>query len=258
MPQPSVTFVAEIGIDPSYATGTARGTIVPELCVPETDVVLTSVLLTWADILAGPMANEATFPRVCMTLDLDVRVLRRPPTGEVALRSEVLKSGRTASLTETRFLDASGETFAISFGTFVASPRPQDDLDVDVVRGPRWGRRPLQIPLPERLGVRVVQPGVAEVDRRDDLLNPADTLQGGVVALLAEVAALSVAPGGAVRDLDVRYLRATRVGPARATAEVVGSEGPFRTVRVEVRDAGDGDRLTAVVRAICGPPASHG
>jgi hypothetical protein len=43
----------------------------------------------------------------------------------------------------------------------------------------------------------------------------------------------------------VRFLAAVRVGPARAAAEVLGGG----RVRVEVRDRGHGDRLTATLMA---------
>jgi len=247
------TFIAEIGYRQGDDLSVAKGIVVPELCVPETDVVLTSVLLTWADVLAGPLATQSTLPRVCMTNDLTVRLFGRPPAGEVDLRAAVLKSGRTTTFTETWLCPAGGgddaAPFAVAHGTFVASPRPQDVIDLEMVVGNR-GTRPLLSPLPERLGVRLVEPGVAEVDRREDLLNPADTLQGGVVALVAEMAALSAAGGGKIaHELDVRYLRATRVGPSRATARVVSAD----LVEVRVVDAGADDRLAAVAVVRCGP-----
>jgi acyl-coenzyme A thioesterase PaaI-like protein len=162
----------------------------------------------------------------------------------------VLKSGRTTTFTETWLCAAGADApFAVAHGTFVASPRPQDVIDLETLAGNR-GTRTLESPLPERLGVRLVEPGVAEVHRRDDLLNPADTLQGGVVALLAEIAALSIAGGGAIaHELDVRYLKATRVGPARATARVVARD----LVEVRVVDTGADDRLSAVAVVRCGP-----
>lgn len=249
------SFIAELGYRLGDELSIAHATVVPELCVPETDVVLTSVLLTWADILAGPLATQSTMPRVCMTNDLTVRLLARPPVGGVDLRAAVLKSGRTTTFTES-WLCAAGadDPFAVAHGTFVASPRPQDVIDLEMLLGSR-GSRPLTAPLPERLGVRVVAPGIAEIDRRDELLNPADTLQGGVVALVAEMAALSIADGGAVaRELDVRYLKATRVGPALATARVLRDDGPAgNVVEVRVVDAGNDSRLSAVAVVRCGP-----
>lgn len=253
MATPHQSFIAEIQYEQDQGLAVARANVIPELCVPETDIALSSVLLTWADILAGPLATQSTMPRVSMTNDLTVRLLGRPPVGRVDLRSAVLKSGNTTSFTET-WLTAAGapDPFAVVHGTFVASPRPQDTIDIETLAGMRLSR-PLRMPLPERLGARTVAPGVAEVERRDDLLNPADTLQGGVVALLAEIAALSVAPGAIAHELDVRYLRATRVGPARAVATVRHDDGTWKTIDVRSFDTGADDRLTAVAVVRCGP-----
>jgi hypothetical protein len=48
-----------------------------------------------------------------------------------------------------------------------------------------------------------------------------------------------------VLELEVRYLSAVRVGPARTSAVALDDH----TVRVEVRDAGNHDRLATVVMA---------
>jgi hypothetical protein len=58
--------------------------------------------------------------------------------------------------------------------------------------------------------------------------------------------------GGAVIDLDVRYLSAVRVGPARTSATAVGGS----TARVEVRDAGSDERLAALVVARTRPTSA--
>ena len=246
-------FLAELGLEVERDDDEmwrGRAPIIPPICVPETDVVLTSVLLTYADVVAGSLANRATLPRVCMTVDLNVRVLRRPPTDGLEAEARVLKSGRTLTFTETVFRPrGGGDPFAVSQGTFVASPRPQDTYE-QMEDVPAMRLRPtMQVPLHERVGARFVEPGVVEVPRSPDVLNPADTIQGGVVALVAELAALSVADGAVVRELDVRYLRATRVGPARAVAERLTG----RTARVEVRDAGADGRTSAVAYVVTSP-----
>jgi len=51
--------------------------------------------------------------------------------------------------------------------------------------------------------------------------------------------------GSPVIDLDIRYLNSVRVGPGRATATLLGQG----VVRVEVRDQGHDQRLTALVLA---------
>jgi acyl-coenzyme A thioesterase PaaI-like protein len=75
-------------------------------------------------------------------------------------------------------------------------------------------------------------------------MQPAGTIQGGAVALLVELAAESSA-GAPIEDLEIRYLSAIRVGPARATAEVIAPG----LIRVELRDVGRPDRLATVALA---------
>jgi uncharacterized protein (TIGR00369 family) len=135
---------------------------------------------------------------------------------------------------------------------------------VDVVPelpDPRLGaQRPerptLAIPFIERVGIRVLEPGIAEVAMRPDLMNPTATFQGGITALLGETAAQTLASDRAgamfvVDDLDVRYLRAARVGPARATATLHQLDDERAALTVEVRDAGMDDRLTSYITAGC-------
>jgi acyl-coenzyme A thioesterase PaaI-like protein len=126
---------------------------------------------------------------------------------------------------------------------FMASPRPQDTIVLPPVDR-QFDTGGFDRPFAEQLGARVVGPGVVEMDRDPYVLQPAGTIQGGAVALVAELAASSVS-GGAVTDLQIRYLSAVRVGPARSSARRLAPD----VVRVEVRDAGRHDRLTAVAIA---------
>src|SRR6187399_1659506 len=78
-----------MGVD--ELVGTAR--VVPEVCVPEAGVVRPSVLLAWADIVTGWLANRYTLPQICLTVDLDVRVARPIPVGaEASAHGRILKS----------------------------------------------------------------------------------------------------------------------------------------------------------------------
>jgi acyl-coenzyme A thioesterase PaaI-like protein len=111
---------------------------------------------------------------------------------------------------------------------------------------PQMSRQPLAVPLAERAGCHRRAPGVAVLPRSDDGLNAAGSVNGGLIALAVEEAALSLTPGTTLVSMALRYLRPVRSGPAVATAEVLSGLG-----RVEVRDAGGDDRpaVTAVTRA---------
>lgn len=245
-----IGFTSELGlsveVDGDTLVGDAR--VVPELCVPEAGTLRASVLLAWADTLAGSLATERTLPRVCMSVDLDARIGHPIAAGtSIHAVGRVLKTGRVLTFTETEFtVDGATEPAAIVLGTFVASPRPQDVADsfvTQVTEGSIRRRRNAEptVPITEILGARLIEPGVVEAERHPRILNWVETVQGGAVGLLAEEAALSL-PGAPVpTELEVRYLRTVRHGPMRATARNIG---PF--TRVEVIDAGNDDRLVAV------------
>ena len=92
----------------------------------------------------------------------------------------------------------------------------------------------LRVPLAQRAGCERREAGVAVLPRSDDGLNSSNTVNGGLIALAVEEAALSLAPGATVSSLSLRYLRPVRIGPAVATAEVRSGLG-----QIEVRDAGN-------------------
>jgi acyl-coenzyme A thioesterase PaaI-like protein len=77
-----------------------------------------------------------------------------------------------------------------------------------------------------------------------------------VLGILGEMAAQTLVSAEAGRmfvvdDLDIRYLRASRVGPARSSARLLALDGDRATVEVEVRDTGMDDREVAHVIAQC-------
>jgi acyl-coenzyme A thioesterase PaaI-like protein len=245
-----IGFTSELGLNMELAGDTLVGyaEVVPQLCVPEAGVLRPSVLLAWADSLCGSLATEQTLPQVCMTVDLNVRVVRPIPAGvSVHGTGRILKTGRVLTFTEATFMvDGSDEPAVFVLGTFVASPRPGDVADsfvTQVTRGSKTRRHnptPL-VPITEILAAREIAPGVMEADRNPRLLNWVDTIQGGAVALIAEEAALSL-PGAPVpTELEVRYLRTVRIGPMRATAHAVGA-----FTRVDVVDVGNDHRPAAV------------
>ena len=205
---------------------------------PGAGAVRPSILATIADVLAGIQANHTIAGRLPLTLDIEVRTTR--PMGEwVRASSRLLKVGRTTVAGEVSFSDpASGAVVALSYVTFIESPRPQD-LSPNATTIMRTTGT-LTRPFPDHVGARIVEPGVVEIDHRPFVLQNSGTLQGGVVALLGEYAAESLT-GRPVVDLDVRYLSTVRVGPARATARAVAPD----LMRVEIRDEGKAGRLAA-------------
>ena len=249
-PDMTVLFVNDLG-------GWYR--IEGERCIGEFDVteemlapdgsVRPSILATHGDMVAGVLANKASAPRIPLTVDLTIHRIEPIGAGPVGMVGRLLKVGHRTAVAEVFFVARGGERpLVVSHATFMPSPKPGDAGPF--VGNRDAGRASLTRPFAEQLGIRVLAPGIAEIDRVLYTMQPTGTIQGGAVAAVAEVAA-ETAAGSAVADLDVRFLSAVRVGPARATAQVLGAG----RVRVEVRDVGNADRLATIVLATVVPPA---
>ncbi|HEY8524659.1 MAG TPA: hotdog fold domain-containing protein [Acidimicrobiales bacterium] len=207
-----------------------RAEVVPELCVPGTDALRTSVILTWADVLAGTVTGNAMVPRIPLTLDIEVRVARPAGPGTVVTADAApVRAGRSVVVSECWFRDeAGGEPLALAVATFVPAPDPTHVFP-DGFPVPEGPGRPLAVPLAERLDCRVVEPGVAEMPRRRDALNAVGAIQGGLVAVALEEAAASLWPTPTpLESLTVRYLRPVTQGPARATATAAADVATVR------------------------------
>ena len=97
--------------------------------------------------------------------------------------------------------------------------------------------------------------GIIDVPVTDWSLNSMGAMQGGVVAMVADVAAetaLRAATGEplVVTDLQLTYLGFGRVGPVRSTVEVLGTGPGHGTARVELVDAGAENRQMTVVHTV--------
>lgn len=239
---PSV--IADLGLRCKTGGEVAYGwaDIQPEVCLPGSGVVRTSVLATWADVLAGAVAGLAINPRIPLTLDLEVQLQGLAHAGDkIAVSATVIKAGRTVVVCESSFWDeTTGAPIARSIASFIASPDPSHSFDGGF---PDLAGMEGQLdqPLAERVGVKILAPGTAQMPRIPDALNATGAIQGGIVILAAEEAAMSLAAGPTVAySLNMRYLRPFMIGPARAEAE-----GDCVMSIVHLTDAGTG-KLGAV------------
>jgi acyl-coenzyme A thioesterase PaaI-like protein len=220
-----------------------QATVVAEMHTPGTRSLRTSILAAWADVVAGHLAVDTIAPRVPVTLELDVHLYRPAPgAGSVRGTGRIVKAGRSVFVAEVDFSDEDDEVFGFAAGSFVPAP----DERLTITMPTRAGevvqtRSRLTVPFAERAGCVRVAPGVAELTHSDDKLNASNTVNGGLIALAAEEAMLSLLPGATVSSLDMRYLQPARVGPVVARAEVRDGLG-----RVQVRDEGNDNRLCVV------------
>jgi acyl-coenzyme A thioesterase PaaI-like protein len=225
--------------------GTA--TVVPEMHVPGTGHLRVSILAAWADVLAGHLAVKTRGPRVPVTLELDVHLYRPAPTsGTVRGECRVVKSGRSVFVAGIEFVTGDGEPVGFAAASFMSAPDERLTISIPPVdpgaAPPVPGR--LTVPFAQRAGCERLAPGIASLSHAEDVLNASNTINGGLIALTAEEAVLSLAPGATLSSLAMRYLQPARVGPVVAEAQV--HDG---LARVEVRDAGNDNRLC--VMATC-------
>lgn len=241
-------FIADIGytqeVDGDRSVG--RLEVTDHLRIPGSGRPRPSVLATMADVHTGVLASRQTAPSVALTLDLAVWTLAESTSDWLEIEARPLKVGRTTLVYEAELREpTTGVVTTVSHVTFVASPRPQDVM-------PPARERPqavsaMEKPFADALGAHAVSAGAVEASLEPYVSQSTGSMQGGVIALLAELAAES-GSGAPVLDLDVRYLSSVRTGPARAVASPFGPGSS----RVEVRDTGRDDRLCALAYARTG------
>lgn len=249
MPDPAANghVLSELGFavrrDSDGLSGSA--TVAPEMHAPGTTCLRTSIIATWVDTLAGLLTVDAVAPAVPVTVELDVHLYQRAPaSGVVRAVARTVKQGRSVFVAGVEVSAGSGQPLATGGASFMISPDPTvrlpSRLSVDAMpTGPR-----LAVPLAERAGCERRAPGVAVLPRSEDGLNSSNTVNGGLIALAAEEAVLSLEPGRTLCSLGLRYLQPVRVGPLVATARVHNG-----LATVELRDEGADHRLSVVASA---------
>jgi acyl-coenzyme A thioesterase PaaI-like protein len=235
----------ELGFEVTRAGAELRGSasVVPEMLVPGTPHLRTSILAAWADILTGILAVDAFAPRVPVTLELDVHLFR-PAPGEGAITGvgRIVKSGRSVFVAAVEFALDDGAPFCFGSASFMTAHDRTITMtmptSVDRILPPSAR---LTIPYADRAGCERRAPGQAVFPRSAESLNASNTVNGGLIALGVEEAALSLSPGATLSSLALRYLQPVRYGPVVAEAEVRDGLG-----RIEVHDAGNESRLCVV------------
>lgn len=214
--------------------------LVEDLCAPGTDRLRASVLVLWVDVISGLLTTSVVAPRVPVTLELSLDMFEPARlSSTVDLAARVVKAGSAVTHVEVE-LRVDGAPAGLASASFMllrdTSITLSDSLD-DLLANFR-GELRVGKPYAERVDCRRLGRGRASMPRTEDTVNASDTVHGGLIAVPIEEAVLSAAPAGAVVSaMALRYVRPARVGPAVAVAERFGD-----LWRVDVQDAGAGDR----------------
>jgi uncharacterized protein (TIGR00369 family) len=273
---PTLHFLSDLGIEARVGPGPvaiARIRVTPYITGSDGGV-RAGVLATLVDVVGGAVAARVLRPDWMATADLTLEVMR-PATGPfVEARATVVRRGRTTLVTEAGVFNVPDEGSDGSVGvedqgpvawatmTFAVLPgqSPTSALDGHQDLPDRWAfaGEGLDRPVVEALSISVVDAAEGRISMpvQDYLFNSFGAVQGGVMALLGEVAgaeALGAAAGAegdfVATDLRVAYLALGRVGPIVSRSRLLAAQDghSHRSAVIELFDAGAGDRLTTVI-----------
>jgi acyl-coenzyme A thioesterase PaaI-like protein len=214
--------------------------------------VRASVVAYIVDVVSG-VSVDSDADVWTFTTDMTVRMVPVPAPGRLIAVNHVLRRGRRSVTCAVDVTDGSGALVASGAIGFAHVPRkPSDPPKIHLTpqqaaqRFRTTGR--LAQPLRDEAGIVAIDPsrGLVELAVRPEVCNPAGTLQGAMVALLAESAAEDFVGHRSgepvtVVDLDLRYLAQAKVGPVRTRCTMVGE-----WAQVELVDTTTGQVSTLV------------
>jgi len=235
--------------------------VVPEICTDRGGVRV-GIIATLVDILGGALTVRTVHPDWAATADLTVHTTGRVTSERVSAVGSLIRAGSTMividlDIREERDL-ASGQWTSIGCGliSFSRLPRREDTIKIDfgakatntyqfAIEGSGLNRTYL-----EEIGAGVLdkEGGVVELHMSDYVRNSFGALQGGIVAILADVSGQYAARAVTGRpmitsDLGIHYLSQGKIGPFRTGSRVIRVTDETVLTRIEVMDKGDGDRI---------------
>jgi acyl-coenzyme A thioesterase PaaI-like protein len=210
------------------------------------------------DLIAGLRINLGDGAWT-LTNDLSVRAAPVLAPPRIEARAVPVRQGRRSAAWAVD-ITAGTEVVAVGVAGFVILARrdgdpPKPDTSPAAAMARFTGHEiSLAEPLRDEAHIEVIDPstGTVEVDVTHDLLNTNGTMQGAMVALVAEAAAEDLVQTrfgvrAVITDLDIRYLNRIESGRLRATSRMLGNDA---TAAIEVRMFDlDRDRITTLVYA---------
>ena len=258
LPGPGTPVPSRLGVTARFEDGQLILDLAPQSRTLHHGVVRASVLSFLVDAVAGIPID--TDPDVwSLTTDMTVRMRPVPAPVRVTAVNRVLRHQRRSATCQVELTSDTGAPVAVGAIGFVHVPRkdtdgPKPDIAPERMVEMFHGLPTLTRPLRDEAGIEVVDAaaGVVQVDLQPELLNPAGTLQGAMVALVAESAAEELVETrfgspAVVTDLDLRYLARTHAGPVRTRSRLLG-DGPGDPIQIELVDTST-DTLTTLVYA---------
>ena len=259
-----VAIPARLGVTARFEDGALDLDLRPSSVTLVHGSVRAGVLAFMIDAVAGIVVDHD--PDVwAFTTDLSLRMRPVAAPARITAAATIVRQGRRSSTCTVDVTDDAGELLAVGTAGFANVPRRAGDppkISLSPANAPARFRDfgTIERPLREEAGIEVVDArnGVVQLAVRPELCNPAGTLQGAMVALLAEVGAeelVAARAGGPVlvTELDVRYLDKATEGTVRTRCRALGP-GVDAPVQVELVSEATGRTTTlAYARAVAVP-----
>lgn len=252
---------------------TIRAPVVPAIC-SENGVLYVGLLATLVDVLGGVIAIPAVSPDWISTSNLSIHTTRQVQSGWVSAEGHVLRAGRTSVVIG---VDIQAEKTGVpqkmtpagyAMITYSRLPGNRTKLRMKTTDNPREAVRfslkgtGLDKPFVQKAGIRILDraAGKLVLKMNDYVRNSLGSLQGGMTALLADLAGISAArettgKHGQTQDLVIHYMSPGITGPFETTAEVLRMDKHSALTRIRVVDQGNDHGLMAVVmNTVCLSP----
>lgn len=233
------------------------------------------VIAALVDIAGASNLAELIYPDRMATISLSLQSRRAARRGPLFARSSLLRRGSRQLIVSVEVREGGGaedfdrgQALAQALLGFSRLQRRPEHPDL-----PPPAQRPslrrmahpaarLDRSLLERAALRVVDAaaGVVEIENHAWVRNSFGTLNGGMAAILVEVAGEQAAraelgPEAVAQDLELYYVGQSGAGPIRSRATRLRVGADDCVSRVELFDTGAGDKLLAVGNVHAGPLA---
>ena len=239
-----------------------RAPVVPEICTDGGGVHV-GVVGTLVDVLGATLAIRALYPDWIATAGLSIYLTRPPISGTIVASGTVIRAGQSINVIDVDISEESSSSthpssaIGSAIMTFSRLPRRKDTIEVEAdsvngvtfaVEGAGLSRRYL-----DEVGLQILDDtaGIVEIKMTEYVRNSFGAIQGGMVALLADIAGQCAARAATgqpliTKDLTIHYLSQGKVGPFRTRARMLRQTNDTALTRVEVVDRGANDRLLMV------------
>ena len=251
---PDIHLLRDLAFTGRRSADTATNTMPITAGLCDAVGVRLGVLATLVDVTGAGIALHAVQPDWIATADLQTHLLRPVTSDEVSIECQPLRVGSRSVVVDAVLRDTDGTPCATGRMAFARIPGSATRATVDEIRETTTtpamgGGRPITAPVAEVCGMTRVGPGQLRFDKTPYVENSFGSVNGGVLALAAETAAVSAAGAGRAHDLHIHYLEQIGDGPVAVTAEVVRDDRAGRLCHVRVDDRASG-RLTSVAEVL--------